>query len=288
MLTTFADKVAVRQYVADAVGSELLPKCYAVVAHPEELDLRRLPQEFVVKPSHGQGWVWIVSYRTPAGAPFVHVDLHNPVVWDWAVMHPADFDLDRLHTACSSWLSHNYGLQNLQWGCVDIPPRIMVEELLRAPDGPTPTDYKFFVFDGKVRLIQVDSDRFTEHGERFYAPDWTPLEVTWGSEPPPVIEAPPCLARMVDVAQSLGRGIDFVRVDLYDVDGKVVFGELSPYPAGGKMVFDPPSFDEKLGGEWKIPPELLGAAPRRWLRPRTRAPRTGSEQSLVEAQAEMA
>ncbi len=288
LLTTFADKVAVRQYVADTVGSDLLPKCYAVVADPAELDLGRLPAEFVVKPSHGQGWVWIVSHRAPAGAPLVRADLRDPAVWESAVMHPADFDRDRLHRAARSWLGRNYGLENLQWGCVDIPPRLMVEELLRTSDGPTPADYKFFVFDGKVRLIQFDTDRFTEHGERFYAPDWTPLEVTWGSEPPPVVEAPSCLGQMVDIAQSLGRGIDFVRVDLYDVDGRVVFGELSPYPAGGKMVFNPVSFDRQLGCAWTVPSDLLKAAPRSWLRRRTPALRARTEQSLVEPQAEMA
>ena len=143
---------------------------------------------------------------------------------------------------------------NREWVYGRMPRRVIVEELLTGADGAIPDDYKFFVFHGRCAFVQVDGGRFGRRTQDFFRPDWQHLPLRGGpprAEPRPV--RPACLAEMIEVAERLGVGTDFVRVDLYDVDGRVVFGELTSFPAGGDSPFDPESFDEEFGRPWTVP-----------------------------------
>ena len=148
----------------------------------------------------------------------------------------------------------NYGVDRVEWAYLHIPPRVLVEECLRDQDGRHPTEYKLFVFHGRVRLLYADVDRYADHRRNFYLPDWIPLELRKDEYlPGEVRPRPPSLDRMLEVAEALGRETDFVRVDLYDVDGRVVFGELTNYPSGGIQNFSPSSYDLELGRWWMLP-----------------------------------
>jgi hypothetical protein len=133
-----------------------------------------------------------------------------------------------------------------------VPPRILVEELL-GDGGAVPPDYKFYVFHGRVRLVSVELDRFTFHTRNLYTPAWEQLPVEWVYPAGKDIERPAALAEMIDVAERLGADTDFVRVDLYSVGERVVFGELTNYPDAGYGRFDPPDFDRQLGEWWTLP-----------------------------------
>lgn len=140
---------------------------------------------------------------------------------------------------------------------------LLVEELLGRP-GESLTDHEFLVFDGRVRLVQVDTGRSGgDHRRRLYTPDWRPVEF---DEPHtrrgPVSDPPASLSRMTAVAEALGGAFDFVRVDLYDVAGTVWFGELTPYPGGGLDPFDP-VLDRRLGEWWQLPTRRAVRAGRR-------------------------
>lgn len=260
LLTTFADKVAARDYVARVAGPEFLTTCYAIVADPDELDPAGLPREFVLKASHGSGGVWIVSEAAP-GEPFVTPGqpyAPGPVTplsgWHWILTTPDRVDWDVLVASSRGWLSRNCGDHVVEWAYLNVPPRLLVEELLRGPDGELPLDYKFFVFDGKARLVQVDTGRFRDHRRNLYLPDWTPVDVDYlYRRADTASPRPSSLERMVELAETLGSETDFVRVDLYDVDGRVVFGELTNYPEGGTGRFEPASFDAELGRRWALP-----------------------------------
>jgi hypothetical protein len=129
---------------------------------------------------------------------------------------------------------------------------LLAEELLGPPGSPPP-DYKFFVFHGKAELIEMVS-RYSGNRQRLYRADWSPLEVLYGPQQmAPVAPPPPSLDRMLAIAEQLGQPFDFIRVDLYDVAGTVVFGELTPYPCGGLERFVPASFDVELGEKWQLP-----------------------------------
>jgi hypothetical protein len=251
LLTTFADKAAVREYVAQTVGPELLTDCYAVVSDPRELNQSRLPREFVVKPTHCSGLIHIVSDRarsdtavTPASARKMGIIMSTPEAVDW----------NQLVATSRRWLARNYGEETLEWSYRNIPPRILVEELLKQPDGQLAMNYRVFVFHGRARLVQVDVLQRDGWRCNHYLPDWSPVEVQ--IRHPPADKAfsrPHRLARMLEVAEALGRETDFVRVDLYEVEGRVVFGELTNYPLGGRGGVVPQWFDIELGRWWSPP-----------------------------------
>ena len=251
LVVTFADKCAVRGYVAAVVGEKYLPRAHAILDDPAELGGVDLPEAYVVKPTHGSGAALVVSPSAPADARLPD----EPGSWVYRHVRPefvAPRDLERL---AGGWLDQLYGQgPNREWVYGRVPRRVIVEELLATADGAIPDDYKFFVFHGRCRFIQVDSGRFGHRTQDFFHPDWQHLPMSGGppwADPRPA--APARLAEMVDIAERLGVDTDFVRVDLYDVDGRIVFGELTSFPAGGDSPFDPESFDSEFGRWWTVP-----------------------------------
>ena len=115
-------------------------------------------------------------------------------------------------------------------------------------------DYKLFVFHGRVRMIQVTLSRFEGLTRSLYTPDWERLDVEYGGPAGADVDRPLGLAEMLDIAETLGADTDFVRVDLYCLGKRVVFGELTNYPLAGRAAFNPPEFDRWLG-EWWTPPK---------------------------------
>jgi TupA-like ATPgrasp len=251
LLTTFVDKLAVREYVEAKVGKGVLTELFLVTDDPAEVRRERLPREFVLKVSHASGGTVIVGDHvspektlpeTPAG--WVKVEV-SPDTLDWA----------RLRRLSRDWLNRRYR-PTFEWAYRGVTPRILVEELL-CERGSIPDDVRFFVFDGRVRLIRVDMGRFarTQVGT-FYSRDWELLPVEEITTPTgPELERPATLPQMLRTAELLGQGMDFVRVDLYDVEGRVVFGELTVYPWGGLDGFTSASFDLELGESWNMPAE---------------------------------
>jgi hypothetical protein len=104
------------------------------------------------------------------------------------------------------------------------------------------------------RLVETHTARFRDLQFRWYTPEWKPLEEeAFGWELGPVLERPPNYGEMLTAAGILGREFDFIRVDLYNIDGHVYFGELTPYPASGLDRFCSPNFDRELGDHWILP-----------------------------------
>lgn len=230
---TLSDKIAVREHVAARVGSDVLTELYAVVDDPGALDLDRLPERFVVKPSHGSGAVIIVDDRAPADA---RLDPPASRSWCTALEHVRKDALrdGAFRAMALNWLSARYSPVS-EWAYWAVPPRLVVEELLEDGDGSIPADYKFWCFDGEVGFIQVLLDRLDQPLRSIHLPDWTPIEGDFGVEGPAIPpRRPVALERMLDIAGRLSAGLDFVRVDLYAVGERVVFGELTAYPDGGQ------------------------------------------------------
>jgi hypothetical protein len=254
ILTTFADKVAVRDYVAERIGSDILPKLYAVVRDPADLDLAALPDAFVVKPSHASGMIWIVEPPvSPAGS-----GRHTQLAPNMFRTTRDVLDWDLLVSACRQWLSVQYADCEQEWAYRHIPRQILVEELLVDPAEPTPVDYKFYVLNGRARLLEVHMDRFGPRRCNLVRPDWSPVDAKLPCPSDPVPPPPPdSLDRMIEIAETLGRETDFVRVDLYEIQGRIVFGEMTNYPGGlwgpNDPPFSPHSFDIELGGYWTLP-----------------------------------
>jgi TupA-like ATPgrasp len=226
VLTQLADKYAVRHYVAQRLGPGILPKVYCVTGNPTAIPFADLPQRFVVKPTHGSGWVRIVHDK-------------------------AALDVQELMSTCNHWLATNYYNLLHERHYRQITPRIMVEEFIDDGSGSAPVDYKFYAFHGKVHLIQIDGFRFTSHRCALYDRHWrdTGVRIQLDRFDGPVHE-PVNLGLMLQTAETLSADLDFVRVDLYDVGSRIYFGEMTATPGGGLARFDPHAMDEHLGKLW--------------------------------------
>jgi hypothetical protein len=227
ILTQLADKYAVREYVKTKVGAHVLPRLYWVTKAPDDIPFGDLPSQFVVKPTHGSGWVHIV--------------------YDKALL-----DQRELIDTCRRWLSQNYYYCDRERVYKNIEPRILVEELINDGTGPAPIRYKVLVFGGRAHVIMVISGTPDDLRCGLYGRSWEDTGVTYAGtkrtdEPLP---RPPHLTEMLRYAEILGGGLDFVRVDLYDTPDKVYFGEITTTPLGGRMPFDSREFDRQLGDLW--------------------------------------
>lgn len=140
-----------------------------------------------------------------------------------------------------------------EWGYGEARPLLLLEERIPTPDDTPPPDYKFFVFHGRVELIQVNRGRFDDQTATFLDADWNRLPVRWRIRPVADEPRPAELETMLEVASILGADWDFIRVDLYAVDGDVWFGEYTPYPGGGLLRYRPRQFDDEQGRHWQLP-----------------------------------
>ncbi len=240
---TFTDKVNWRvvhdrRPLIGQLGDKLAMKAYAAARCPElrvpavlwsgtdvaAFAAADLPEKWVLKPNHG-------TMR-------VHVGSGRP-------------DVAELRRVTAGWLDEPLFRTRGEWVYSQARRVLLAEEFLGS--GEPPVDHKFLVFGGRVELVQVDTGRFGDHRRRLYRPDWTPVDVAEAVAPGPVTDPPALLPRMLEVAAVLGAEFDFVRVDLYAVDGEVWFSELTPYPGGGLDRFDP-ALDSTLGALWELPP----------------------------------
>jgi hypothetical protein len=211
--------------VADAAGVRV-PKTYWHGTDVQELAAVGLAEHWVLKPNHR--------------CRLVHFGTGSP-------------DIDSLRRLTKGWLRNAQTIDLGEWGYSQAEAALLVEETIGEPGTP-PSDYKFFVFDGEPRVIQVDRDRFTAHRRRFYTTDWEPLDTRQGVATLDDIQPrPPFLTEMLSVARRLGAPYDFIRVDLYHESGEIIFGELTAYPGGGVRPFHPRDLDRLLGSHWHLP-----------------------------------
>jgi teichuronopeptide biosynthesis TupA-like protein len=222
-----ADKYRVRDYVCERVGPQILPELYWVTSDPDSIPFDALPERFVVKPTHGSGWVEIVHDKRR-------------------------LDRARLLEMCRSWLGRSYYEVTREWIYKDITPRILVEEFIDDGSGASPNDYKLLVFGGRVEFILVTMGRFETRAHLLVDRDWKPVDVKIAySKARRMVAPPPHLREMIEVAETLARGMDFVRADFYDTEQKLFFGELTATPGCAVDRFEPASFDSYLGSLWK-------------------------------------
>jgi hypothetical protein len=249
ILATFVDRVAVRQYVTETIGEHLLSRVHAVTRDPETLTSLNLPREFVLKASHGSGGMIFVGNHAP-------LDLRlpePPVDWPRLHVHPDRLDWNRLVSLSQHWLKLRYQPFH-EWAYRRLTPHILIEELLVA-HWDAPFEYKFYTFNGSVQFVNVPVGRFGDTRVDMYSRGWEHQDVRLSHPNGSPIPPPARLDEMITVAEELAGDIDFVRVDLYDVGDRIVFGEMTVYPNAGRGEFDPPEFDEKLGAFWSTAPK---------------------------------
>lgn len=144
-----------------------------------------------------------------------------------------------------------------EWAYGQADKGFFLERRIEMPGGVLPTDLKFFVFDGRVRLIYYSTPRNERESHRFYSPAWDVCNFRRPDvECADPVDPPGNLSRLIAIAETIGREYDFIRVDLYNTDSGVYFGELTPYPAAGLRRFSPRSADLELGSYWNLPSDV--------------------------------
>lgn len=235
LLTKCADKYLVREYVKEKIGEEYLIPLLGVWDSPDDIDFDKLPNQFVLKVNWGSG--------------------QNIIVKD-----KAKLDIEETKTKLREWLSphSNHYYYSFEWSYKNIKPKIIAEQFIQQLNNDL-YDYKFFSYRGKVKNLFVVSDRFNKKYFDFYDTDWNklPFERVYHNSPNGIIK-PQNLDRMISLAETLSKDFPFARVDFYDLENKIYFGEITFYPGNGMEAFEPVEWDYKLGEMLTLPTSQNG------------------------------
>ena len=233
--TQMVDKFEAKRYVASVIGKQYIIPTLAVYESVEQIDVDALPEQFVLKCTHDSGSVAICRDKKT-------------------------FNNEKAFSKLKSGLSKNYFWQNREWPYKNIKPRIIAEQYL-CDDSNELRDYKFFCFDGQVKVLFVATERMSDCEETkfdFYDSEFHQLNIRNGhpNSSKPLLK-PLQFEEMKYLAAKLSHGIPHVRVDFYEVDGRVYFGELTFYHWSGFTPFEPEKWDE-IFGDWITLPGGLG------------------------------
>lgn len=231
--TKMVDKYEVRQYIKETIGEEyLIPLVGGPWERFDDIDFSKLPKQFVLKCTHDSGSVVICR------------DKNN-------------FDIESVRKKFNRALKGNFFYGGREWPYKNVKPRIIAEKYMVDESGIELKDYKIFNFHGKAKIIEVDYDRFVEHKRNLYTTQWKYLEVEiqYPTNPQYKIDKPRQLEKMIDLAETLSKGIPYVRTDFYLIDDKILFGEITFYHESGFGKFTPIEFEEQMGKWIRLPYE---------------------------------
>ena len=223
--SNLVDKYEVRAYVERKIGEKYLIPLLGVWNSFEEINFDELPHKFVLKCTHDSGGVMICQ-------------------------NIEQFDTKNAKVFLKEHLKRNFYKSGREFPYKTIKPRIIAEQYLEQKDGHALRDYKLLCFNGKVKCSFVCSNRNTDIGlcVNFYDKEWNPMPFERHYPKSLVeIEKPRNYELMVQLAEKLAADFRFVRVDFYEIENQVYFGELTFYPGSGLEEFTPREYDYLLG-----------------------------------------
>jgi hypothetical protein len=233
---TMVDKYEAKKYVASIIGDEYIIPTLGVWDTVNEIDFSTLPNRFVLKCTHDSGGVIICKDK-----------------------NKFDFALAKRKLARN--LRKNFYLGGREWPYKGIKPRIIAEEYMEDESTGELRDYKFFTFNSTAKALFIASDRQNENEETkfdFFDMEFKHLDVRNGHPfATKEIKKPETFEQMRKAAEILSKGIPHLRVDFYEVNGKMYFGELTFYQNSGLVPIEPPEWDKTLG-EWLVLPDDVG------------------------------
>ena len=231
ILTQLVDKYSVRSYVKDKIGEHYLNELIEVYESAEDVNFDELPDQFVIKGVHGFHFNLIVKDKSK-------------------------LNKKRARFLMNKWMRKNhYYRGGLEWAYKNVKPRLIAEKFLSEMDKEVLIDYKFFCFNGEPKFVQIDIDRGIHDHRAFYDLNWNKLSFYNKENPvyPGELTQPETFNEMVEVSRKLADSFPFVRVDLYSINGSVLFGEMTFYPSDARKDFYPSSYNDILGSYLKLP-----------------------------------
>lgn len=235
LMTTLSDKYEVRKYLQAKDYGRLLNELYGVYESADEIDLATLPASFVLKATHGSS---------------MNIICRDKKNLDW----------DKCRRLLTQWLATNHFYSGRQWSYKNIRPRLICEKYLQNEEFAELIDYKFYCYHGKPEMLLVCTGRHAAGGVKYnaYDMDWNRIYTFKGKPCSELaIEKPENFAAMVAIAKELCENFPFIRVDLYSIKGKVIFGEFTFYPDSGMVPFTPDQYNYFLGDFFVLPGKTI-------------------------------
>lgn len=234
--TKMVDKYLVRDYVKEKIGEEYLIPLLGVWDDPEKIDFDELPMQFVLKCNHNSGLGMCICKDKNS------------------------LDINKVKEELKKGINQNYYLTSREWPYKDVPRRIIAEKYMVDESGYELKDYKFYCFDGKVKLVMINSDRMSSEKTKanYFDENYQPLDFVWGyenAEIPP--QKPEKFKEMKYLAEKLSEGISHVRIDFYQTPSGIYFGEITFFDGSGFDAIEPIEWDYKIGSWLKLPMEKV-------------------------------
>lgn len=231
--TNMVDKCSAKEIVKEKVGEDYVISTIGFWERFEDIDFAHLPNKFVLKTTHGGGGSGIIICRDKKY-----------------------FDKNKAKRILEKSMKTDIYKVLREWPYKNVRKGIIAEALVEQSDGQGLLDYKFFCFNGKVKFFKVDFGRFTSHRANYYTREKKLLPWIESNFPPdPQINHhfPENFDEMIAIAEKLSDNLPFLRVDLYNVNGKILFGEMTFYPASGMEEFKPNGVDVEIGDMLTLP-----------------------------------
>ncbi len=236
LYTTLVDKYLVKEWVAEKIGEQYIIPTLAKYDSVEEIDINQLPDQFVLKCNHDSGSVIICTNKS-------------------------SFDIEMAKKKLQFYLDRDFYSLAREWPYKNVKRCIIAEQFMKDDRSGDLRDYKFFAFNGETKALFIASDRQAKNEETkfdFFDMNFTHLPITNGHPNSSVeVERPIMFDKMWKLANILSQGIPQVRVDFYEVNGKIYFGEMTLYHWGGMVPFEPRCWDEKFGGWITLPSKRI-------------------------------
>jgi hypothetical protein len=231
--TKMVDKYAVKDYVASIIGDEYIIPTLNVWNTVDEIDFDSLPNQFVLKCTHDSGGVVICADKS-------------------------HLDIDKAKETLRYFYKREYFYRQREWPYKNVPHRIIAEKFISDGTNASLNDYKFFCFDGEPKVVLIATDRDTDVRFDFFDMEFNHLPFEEGGKnSDKEIKKPINFEKMITLAKELSQGIPHVRVDFYDVNGQIYFGELTFFTNSGFGKFNPEKYNRVLGDFITLPKEKI-------------------------------
>ena len=229
--TKLVDKYRVKQYITKLIGEEYVIPTLGVWNNVDDIDFKSLPEKFVLKCNNDSGGIVICKNKK-------------------------DFDEAKAKSFLKERLKNNGYWYGREWPYKNVKPCIIAEKYMEDSISKDIKDYKFFCFNGSMEFFDIDIDRFIEHRANYYDRNGNFLPFGKTYCPPDYtkkIEMPKNLDKMIELAETISHNTVLSRIDFYEIDGQVYFGEITFYPGSGFSPFTDEKWDYKLGDMIDLP-----------------------------------